>query len=72
MVLCKLNAFCQKIGTGINKKYSQIEGDDNPMANSDAHIVLHCLVFPPMEVVGDQTGGQDGEDGDEEVEPRVL
>ena len=42
------------------------------MANSDAHIVLHCLVFPPMEVVGDQKGGQDGEDGDEEVEPRVL
>ena len=40
------------------------------MANDDAHIVLHCFVFPLMGVVGDQTGGQAGEDGDEEVKPK--
>ena len=36
------------------------------MANDEAHIVLHCLVLSPMEVGGDQVGGQ-GEDGDEVV-----
>ena len=48
------------------KKYNQIEGDDDLMANSEVHIVLHCLVFSPMEVGGEQTGGQ-GEVGDEVV-----
>ena len=33
------------------------------MANGEAHIVLHCLVFSPMEVGVDQAGGQ-GEDSD--------
>ena len=46
------------------KKYNQIEGDDDLMANSEAHIVLHCLVFSPLEVGGEKAGGQ-GEDGDE-------
>ena len=27
------------------------------MANGEAHIVLHCLVFPAMEVGSDQAGG---------------
>ena len=36
------------------------------MANGDTHIVLHCLVFSPMEVGGEEAGGQ-GEDGDEVV-----
>ena len=27
----ELEAFCQQIGAGINKKYSQTEGDDDPM-----------------------------------------
>ena len=37
----ELKAFCQQIGSEINKKYSQIEGDDDLMANGEAHIVLH-------------------------------
>ena len=36
------------------------------MANGEVHVVLHCLVFPAMEVGGDQAGGQ-GEDGYEVV-----
>ena len=40
------------------------------MDNGEAHVVLHCLVFPAMEVGGDQAGGQAGEDGDEEVEAK--
>ena len=38
------------------------------MANGEAHVVLHCLVFPAMEVGGDQAGGQAGEEGDEVAE----
>ena len=36
------------------------------MANGEADIVLHCLVFSPMEVGVDQAGGQ-GEDSDKVV-----
>ena len=38
------------------------------MANGEADVVLHCLVFPAMEVGGHQADGQAGEDGDKEVE----
>ena len=38
------------------------------MAHGEVHIVLHCLVFSPMEVGGDQAGGQAGEEGDEVAE----
>ena len=40
------------------------------MTRGEAHIVLHCLVFPLMEVGGYQAGGQAGEDGDKEVEAK--
>ena len=42
------------------------------MANGETQIVLHCLVFPAIEVGGDQADGQAGEDGDEEVEAKGL
>ena len=62
--------FCQQIQARIDEKNSQVQGDDDPMANGEAHVVLHCLVFPVMEVGGDQAGGQAGGDGDEEVEAK--
>ena len=40
------------------------------MTRSEAHIVLHRPVFPPVEVGGHHADGQAGDAGQEEVEEK--
>ena len=57
-------------GTGKSSQQSNVEQDDHPMTRGEAHIVLHRLVLPSVEVCGDQTDSQAGEAGEEKVETK--
>ena len=57
-------------GTGKPSEQSNVEQDDHPVTRSEAHIVLHRLVLPSVEVCGDQADSQAGEAGEEKVETK--
>ena len=60
----------QELGTGKHSEQSNVEQDDHPMTRSEAHVVLHRLVLPSVEVGGDQADGEAGKAGEEKVETK--
>ena len=60
----------ENTGAEIHNRNSNVEEEDTQMTRVEAHIVLHCLVFPLVEVGGDQADGHAGQAGEEEVQAK--